>query len=296
MEWHENLFFDYLEVEKKLSANTLKAYKSDIAQFKAFCLLEGLQELDHVDQYIVRRWVMELVNQKLHANSVNRKVVAVNRFLGFLVKEGVLTQNAAQLVAKPKRPKRLAGFVEESTLEEVLNTEHYSSDFSGLRDQLCIILLYEAGLRISELMGLRHGSVDFNRGEIKVMGKGQKERSLPISNPTLQLLSKYVAMKGEHGYTTGSSDPLLITNKGNQLYAMFLNRLLKQKLGFVTNANKTNPHILRHSFATHLLNNGSDISAIKDLLGHSSLASTSVYTHNSIERLKKVYKNTHPRK
>lgn len=293
---HLKLFLNWLEYEKKYSPHTINSYGRDIHQFQEFLsAASGSVDYTDVRKSDAKSWIMSLMKDKYHERSVHRKIVSNNRFYTFLVSEGIVGINPFQDVAKPKVPKRLAGFLEESVLESVLDRNAYGTDFSGTRDFLCISFLYEAGLRVSELIGLGWSSVDTKKGEITVKGKGGKYRIIPISEKLVELVHQYNELKVA-AFGGAQTQALLLTNSGRKLYPMFITRLVKHHLSILANTSKKNPHLLRHSFATHLLNNGSDINAIKELLGHSSLASTAVYTHNSIGRLKQVYKNTHPRK
>lgn len=241
----------------------------------------------------IKSWLMDLMASGLAASSVNRKLVALSTFYNYQIREELLDSNPVDGVPRPKQPKRLAKFIDRTTVDKVFAPDQFSDDFYGLRQRLIMELLYATGIRVSELMGIRHADVDTSRSEIKVLGKGNKERHIPISSDLIGRIQVYASLKADLGLPF---DFLLVTDKGKQLYPMFVSRQVKDVLKGYANITKTNPHILRHTFATHLLNNGGDINAIKDLLGHASLASTSVYTHNSIERLKDVYKNTHPRK
>lgn len=293
---HLKLFLNWLEYEKKYSPHTLNSYRRDVCQFQEFLSAFG-DDVDHavVSKSDAKSWIMSLMKEKYHERSVHRKIVSNNRFYTFLISEGITDTNPFQGISKPKIPKRLAGFLEESVMSSVLDQGSYPRDFAGVRDFLCISLLYEAGLRISELIGLQVQSIDGDKNEITVKGKGGKYRIIPVSPNLLDTIRRY---QSGHAELFGANPEsfLLVTDKGRKLYPMFINRLVKKHLAILANTSKKNPHLLRHSFATHLLNNGSDINAIKELLGHSSLASTAVYTHNSIGRLKQVYKNTHPRK
>ncbi|MFY0675568.1 MAG: tyrosine-type recombinase/integrase [Bacteroidia bacterium] len=239
---------------------------------------------------------MSMLGEGKAESTVNRKLVTLSSFYNFAIKNSLVPTNPMDQINRPKQPKRLAGFIETRVVEKVLNSENFECSFKGQRDRLIVEMLYNTGVRVSELIGLSHGSVDVARKEIKVLGKGNKERYIPVGANVLDIISDYTNYKEHEGFDCSSSSSLLVTDKGQAIYRVFVSRRLDDVLKGYANVSRTNPHTLRHSFATHLLNNGSDINSIKELLGHSSLASTAVYTHNSIERLKDVYKKSHPRK
>ena len=292
-----NNFIDWLTLEKKYSKHTIVAYKQDLLQFQQYIAEQyEINSISTVDKRHVKSWTMFMMDSGLSTKSVNRKLVSLSSFFVFLQKEELIAVNPVDIVKRPKNRKRLASYIEQDTLSEILDDKYFKNTFASQRDRLIIELLYKLGLRISELSNIIHSDVSYARSEVSVIGKGNKQRSIPISIECISLIKSYIFLKQKEGLSTKSNDFLLTTNKGNKVYPMFLNRLIKKHLQGYSNVTKTNPHVLRHSFATHLLNNGSDINSIKELLGHASLSSTSVYTHNSIERLKEVYKKSHPRK
>jgi len=290
-------FLNWLTSEKKYSQHTIKSYKTDLESFKGY-LSEDYSGLPLIEasKVQIKSWVMTLLNSGYSAVTVNRKLVALSTFYKYAIREGCLDVNPVDLVSRPKKPKRLAKFIDESTTSKIFDVSQFDGDFDGQRSRLIMELLYSTGIRVSELLGIAHGDVDEKRAELKVLGKGNKERHIPISRSLISLIGSFSALKTSEGFTTGALDFLLVTDKGKQLYPVFVARKVKAVLQAYANISGTNPHILRHTFATHLLNNGSDITSIKELMGHSSLASTTVYTHNSIDRLKDVYKHSHPRK
>lgn len=244
----------------------------------------------------IKTWVMELLNSEYNPSTVNRKLVALSTYFNYCIKEDVVASNPVEQVSRPKKGKRLAQFIDESTTQQVFSKEQFSDDFEGLRSRLIMELLYATGIRVSELIGITHERLDAARGELKVLGKGNKERYIPVSEDLIDLVNRYLEGKRELGFKLNATSSLLVTDKDAQLYPMFVSRTVKSVLQLYSNISGSNPHVLRHTFATHLLNNGSDITSIKDLMGHASLASTTVYTHNTIDRLKKVHKDSHPRK
>ena len=304
---HLENFLQYLSIEKRYSEHTVLAYKHDIESF--FEYLKSSYELEDiaaVNTLMVRGWIVEMVEKGLQAKSVHRKISALKSFYKFLMKSGDVKTSPANGVVLPKLKKRLPTFVEESKMNQLLDqpaieiTEPVSKEdllrdlhadtFSGKRDKLILDLLYCTGMRLSELINLTLANVDLRDNAIRVLGKGRKERIIPISLSTSATIKEYLAYR-----ITSDENYLLLTDKGEQLYEQFVYRTVKKYLSQITTQEKKSPHVLRHSFATHMLNNGADLNAIKELLGHASLAATQVYTHNSIEKLKKVYNQAHPR-
>jgi integrase/recombinase XerC len=228
------------------------------------------------------------------AKSINRKISSLRSFYKFLQREGLVDKNPMAQVQAPKIPKRLPVIVEEAKLNTLLDDEAlFSSGFEGLRDRVVLELLYGTGIRLAELLGLKNSDIDDYNQQIKVLGKRNKERIIPLAKPLYALLKVYIDQKNELGFT--STDKLIVTDKGTAAYPQLIYRLVKQALGEVSTQDKKSPHILRHSFATALLNKGAELTAIKELLGHANLSATQVYTHNSIEKLKSIYKQAHPK-
>jgi len=288
-------FLQHIAFEKRLSAHTVTAYRSDLAQFAAF--LEKQPQSPTPEQASfkqIRAWAVSLVESGTVNRSVNRKLATLRSFFGFLVKRKSLVVNPMKRVIALKTPKNLPQFVEEKTLQVLFEEITFTDDFPGLRDRIVLELLYGTGVRLSELLGLRFENVDFYEQNILVMGKRSKERLIPIHRNLAQLLQTYQSLK-QQTFPNNTVEMLILTDKGEAAYPIMVQRLVKKYLSFVTSLKQKSPHVLRHTFATHLLNNGADLNAIKDLLGHSSLAATQVYTHNSIEKLKKIYKQAHPK-
>ncbi|NBB20196.1 tyrosine-type recombinase/integrase [Runella sp. CRIBMP] len=286
-------FLQHLTVEKRLSVHTLTAYKKDLEQFAEF--LEktyNLTELSQADFRMVRGWAVSLVEAELHHRSVNRKLATLRSFYGYLLRCKVITMNPMLRVSALKTDKPLPQFVEEKSLLLLFEEMEFGADFEGLRDRLILELLYGTGMRLAELLELKDGDINFYDLTLKVMGKRSKQRVIPIYKNLADLVKSYQALKNEQFPGT---NVLILTNKGEPAYAMLIQRIVKKYLSAVTSLQKRSPHVLRHTFATHLLNNGADLNSIKDLLGHSSLAATQVYTHNSIEKLKKIFKQSHPK-
>ena len=288
-------FLQHIAFEKRLSAHTVTAYRSDLAQFAAF--LETPPQSTTPEQATfkqIRAWAVSLVESGTANRSVNRKLATLRSFFGFLVKRKALVVNPMTRVLTLKTPKNLPQFVEEKTLQVLFDEVTFTEDFAGLRDRVVLELLYGTGVRLSELLGLRFKDVDFYEQNILVMGKRSKERLIPIHRNLAQLVQTYQTLK-QQTFPNQTFETLIVTDKGEAAYPIMVQRLVKKYLSVVTSLKQKSPHVLRHTFATHLLNNGADLNAIKDLLGHSSLAATQVYTHNSIEKLKKIYKQAHPK-
>lgn len=286
-------FLQHLRVEKRLSEHTLTAYKKDLEQFAEF--LEktyNLKELSQADFRMIRGWAVSLVEAELHHRSVNRKLATLRSFYGFLLRCKVISINPTQRVSALKTDKPLPQFVEEKSLLVLFDDMEFGTDFEGTRDRLILELLYGTGMRLAELLELKDNDINYYDLTLKVLGKRSKQRVIPIYKSLADQIKKYQILKNEH--FTGTNI-LILTNKGEPAYPVLIQRIVKKYLSAVTSLQKRSPHVLRHTFATHLLNNGADLNSIKDLLGHSSLAATQVYTHNSIEKLKKIFKQSHPK-
>lgn len=286
-------FLQHLAHEKRLSPHTLTAYRNDLVQFETF--LEKIYQLeaaDKADFRMIRSWAVSLVEADLHHRSVNRKLATLRSFYGYLLRCKVITANPMLRISALKTDKPLPQFVEEKSLQVLFEELSFGDDFESIRDRLIIELLYGTGMRLAELLALQDSALNFYDQTLKVLGKRNKERIIPIYKGLADLIKKYQSLKNE---TFPNSKTLILTNKGEPAYAVMIQRIVKKYLSAVTSLQKRSPHILRHTFATHLLNNGADLNSIKDLMGHSSLAATQIYTHNSIEKLKKIYKQAHPK-
>jgi integrase/recombinase XerC len=286
-------FFDYLSYEKKYSVHTLTSYKADLGQFFEFINPQNeVFPIDEVNYQQIRRWITSLMDAKISPKSINRKLSTLKSFFKFLQRQEVITVNPMSKITGPKVPKRLPVFVEEANMHELLDGVTFEDSLKGMTDRLMIDIFYQAGLRRSELANLREQDVDLANASLKVLGKRNKERIIPISLKLVRNLEGYFKVKKELNIT----NPMLLVNeKGNSLSQDYIYRTVKQLLSSVTTLQKKSPHVLRHTFATHLLNNGADINAVKDLLGHANLSATQIYTHNTIDKLKKSYKQAHPR-
>ncbi len=290
-------FLSHLQYEKRYSLNTLTAYRTDLNQFFEYISKEyDTTDITHVTHFYIRSWIVSLMDAKISPRSVNRKITALKSFFRFLLREKVLETNPMVKIQSPKVGKKLPAFIDEAKMQSLFTEIVFEEGFAGARDRVILELFYGTGMRLSELVNLKDNDISFSNQHIKVLGKRNKERIIPISGKLKDILKKYIAerndwlSKNESTYTV-----LFIDNRCNKVYPKFVYRLVKKYLAQVTTGDKKNPHVLRHTFATHMLNHGADINAVKELLGHSSLAATQVYTHNTIEKLKNIYKQAHPK-
>jgi len=290
-------FIQYIKFEKRYSPHTVSAYQSDLDQFILF-LNHPDQTITHpseVTHYQIRNWMVELMNQNLTARSINRKIATLRKYFKFLLQEGLITVNPTSKITAPKIPKHLPVVVEDARLTRMLDdNEVFSADFAGLRDKLVIEMLFGTGMRLSELLGVKEPDINVYEGTVKVLGKRNKQRIIPLNSELKLLLLKYSELKKSENFNNNSLT-LIVTNKGANAYPKLIYLIVQQYLSHISTQNKRSPHVLRHTFATSLLNNGADLNAIKELLGHANLSATQIYTHNSVERLKSIYKQAHPK-
>ena len=289
----QDTFLRFLKHGKRYSDLTISSYKNDLDQLSAY-LYETyeLEDLLVVEHDHLRSWVLELVKKKLSPSSVNRKIATTKSFYKFLLKNLYIEVSPAERLKNLKASKKLPETIKEKELSQLLDNTNFTDGFEGMRDLLILELLYGLGIRLSELIAIKEQDFNDFRKIIKIFGKGSKIRILPIPIPLLNLIRNYKSLKKQKGI---KNNFLIVTDNGNKLYPMFVQRKVKQYLGTVTTLDKRSPHILRHSYATHLLLRGADIHAIKDLLGHSSLLATQKYTQYSIEKLKKTFEQAHPK-
>ena len=291
---YQESFINYLKYEKRNSAHTVVAYRKDLDQFVQFCIvMVGEFDVNRVDTKFVRSWIVSLMEQQLSPRSVNRKVSTVKAFFRFLMKENVVDTNPAVNLPLPKIRKKLPNFVEEKNLHHLFDHGYFPDDFTGTRDKLILTLFYATGIRLAELLRLKETDFDTNNYLIKVFGKRQKERIIPYPREVNNLLFKYLDIRNDElGHFP---NVLLVTDKGKPVYEKLIYRVVKKNLEYVTSLEQKSPHVLRHSYATHLLNKGADLNAVKELLGHANLAATEIYTHTTFEKLHNIYKQAHPR-
>lgn len=293
-------FHSYLELEKNYSPHTVAAYTRDLRFFREF--VQDVYEFDPTDQTdldgvthrMIRSWMGEMMEKGISKRSVARKIASLNHWYKWLLKTDRIASNPARKVTVPKYEKKLPAFLKESSIEQLFNHVEYPDTFDGKRDRAMLEILYSCGLRRSELVGLEFVNISFGEGTLKVMGKGRKERVIPFGRPAAESLRAYMQVADNQGVNYKGVFFVKPTN-GKPLSPGKVNQIVDRYLKQACTLSKTSPHVLRHSFATHLLDNGADLNAIKELLGHTSLAATQVYVHNSIQKLKKVYQQAHPK-
>lgn len=288
-------FLRYLEFEKRYSKHTLNAYKTDLLQFEIYLQSQNYSGIDtEVSHFIIRSWLVSLIEAQLNTRSVNRKITTLKSFYKFLIRENLILKNPMAKVQSPKTAKRLPVFVDKIKMNALLENNAETHSFIDKRNNLIIELFYQTGIRVSELTSLSVTNTHSN--SIKVLGKRNKERIIPIMNSLSSTIENYLTERiiiiNDHKL---NHDLLLINKNGKPVTRFEVYKLIKEKLGTVTSLEKRSPHVLRHTFATHMLDNGADINAIKEILGHASLAATQVYTHNTIEKLKNIHKQAHPK-
>jgi integrase/recombinase XerC len=287
-------FLRYLRAEKRSSAHTVSSYGRDLEQFSIYLTqVYEVGEPGQVSSVMVRSWIVQLASSGISNRSIRRKLSALKSFYRYLQKHDKVTESPLAIVSSPKIPKRLPVFVEEGDMMRIPESSGFTRNFTGMRDELLVTLLYETGIRLSELTGLRDTDIDAGRQSLKVLGKRNKERIIPLGSEMMDFIKKYQYERDRE--LPYQESWLLLTDKGKKLYPRFVQRKVKYYLGEVSTLEKRSPHVIRHSFATHMLNNGADLNVIKELLGHSNLAATQVYTHNTIDKLKEVHRLTHPR-
>jgi integrase/recombinase XerC len=283
-------FIQYLSFEKRYSPHTIGAYEHDVQQFIDFADLTSIKDFQEVNSFLIRGWIVQLIDDGISNRSVNRKLASLRTYFKWLRKEGQITTNPLAKIQGPKNEKRLPVFVKESELESAKTSLLFSTDFNGVRDELMFELFYQTGIRLSELIGLKDS--DVSEQHIKVLGKRSKERLIPISNQLSQAIQLFRTMKKKMHI---DSLKLFTRENGLDLYPSLVYRKINTILATLTTSDKKSPHVLRHTFATHLLNRGTGLETLKDLLGHANLSATQVYTHNSFAQLTAVYAQAHPR-
>lgn len=282
-------FLNYLKFEKRYSDHTLVAYKTDLNQFISFILLEfEIENLKEVSHSIIRSWIANLLDSGISSRSVNRKITTLKSLFKFLLMEDFITENPTQKIVSPKNTKKLPIFLEESKMEYLFKEINFPETFEGERDKLILDVFYMTGIRLIELINLNVSDIDFQNSTLKVIGKRNKERIIPLPPILLDKLKKF-------SENNNINNTFFVNSEGVKLTPKKVYVIVNKYLSMVSSLEKKSPHVLRHTFATHMLNNGADINAIKEILGHSNLSATQVYTHNTIARLKSIYKQAHPR-
>ncbi len=286
-------FIAYIQSEKRYSPHTVIAYRNDIDQFFDYLYIQyQIDDIREVNHSMIRSWLVQMMENKISARSVNRKLTTLKTFYRFLIREGILEENPMRKIISPKTARRLPVFVEKDKMDILLDQVEFTEGFPGVRDRLILEMFYSTGMRLSELVNLKVSDIDFHKDTIKVLGKRNKERLIPFSKKLKGLIGNYIKCKEEQ---FGQTADLFLTNSGKKIYPKMVYLIVRRYLGEVTTLVKKSPHILRHTFATHLLNNGAELNAVKELLGHSNLSATQIYTHNTIEKLKTIYKQAHPK-
>ncbi|MCB9001488.1 MAG: tyrosine-type recombinase/integrase [Bacteroidales bacterium] len=287
-------FLKYLDIERGYSPHTILSYGEDVEQFLVFLHFSPTQEqLKLINHRQIRSWIASLVNSGISPRSVNRKLSSLRTFFKYLLKQGVVSTNPVNKVIAPKISKRLPEFVPDNDMAKFDYANLFPDTFEGVRDKLIIFMFYYTGMRLSELVGLQFDSLSIDTLSFRVTGKGNKERIIPIHPDLLPLISKYENVRNSEVNVQCSN--LFVTKTGKPVYPKLVYRVVHNYLSLITPLHKKSPHVLRHSFATHLLNNGAELNALKELLGHANLSATQVYTHNTFEKLKRNYKQAHPR-
>ncbi|MFT5668952.1 MAG: integrase/recombinase XerC [Vicingaceae bacterium] len=284
-------FLDYLQKNKRYSFHTITAYKTDLSQLQVYLQVRYEMGVELANSEILRSWVVDLLENGTQNKSVNRKISSIKSFYKYMLREGVIDKNPTDKLISPKVSKPLPNFIREKEMDNLLDSFAFEDSFKGVRDRLILELLYSSGIRLSELIGVKLSDLNFAQQTMKVLGKRNKERIVPLHREVIATINCYLEQRQQ----VKNDENLLLTDSGKKMYPKFVYRKVNYYLGQVTTASKKSPHVLRHTFATHMLNNGADLNTIKEILGHANLSATEVYTHNTIEKLKNIYKQAHPR-
>jgi integrase/recombinase XerC len=284
-------FIAYIRYEKRYSPHTITAYQSDLDQFLDYLLDQyQVRDFKNISHVMVRSWLVHLMEKGVAARSVNRKLTSLKAFFRFLIRQGEIETNPVSRISSPKTAKRLPVFIEKEKMSLVFSEVDFGEGYPGLRDRTIMELFYATGMRLSELVNLMESDIDFHNSCIRVTGKRNKERLIPFGDKMRGVLRMYLDGKRDYG-----DQHLFLTDRAQPIYPRMVQRIVVKTLGTVTTLGKKSPHTLRHTFATHMLDNGAELNAVKEILGHANLAATQVYTHNTIDKLKKVYKQAHPK-
>lgn len=297
-------FIDYIQYEKRYSPHTVLAYRKDIDQFFSFLKTQyNTTDIKEVTHPMIRSWLVSMIEEKISPRSVNRKLTTLKSFYKFMIKEGTISVNPMRKIISMKTPRKLPSYVEKDRMMNLFDTVDFGTGFPGVRNRMILELFYATGMRLSELINLKESDIDFHQSALKVLGKRNKERLIPFSNKFADLLKNYLREKTS--YLENAESPItsenqhdqwfIILNNGKKSYPRYVYSIVRKYLTQVTTSQKVSPHVLRHTFATHLLNNGAELNAVKELLGHANLSATQIYTHNTIEKLKTIYKQAHPK-
>jgi len=294
-------YIDYLRFEKRYSAHTILAYHTDLDDFTKFLSLQySIADLLQADHNLIRSWLISLIDNKISPRSINRKLSTLKSFYRYCQKQDLIKNSPMLKVVAPRTSKQLPVFLTHDNLDDLLGKVEFATDYQGCRDKMIITLFYATGIRRMELIQILTTDLDLDNGTLKVLGKRNKERIVPLGENVISQLQNYLVSRSEFltenklnfGNNTHS---LFVTSKGLPVYPRLVYTIVHKYLSLIASNSKLSPHVLRHTFATHMLDDGADLNAIKEILGHSSLAATQVYTHNTIEKLKSIYKQAHPR-
>jgi integrase/recombinase XerC len=289
------IFLDYLKFQKRYSQHTIISYQKDLTDFFDFIQTDyGNLFINEISTTLIRTWLANLKKDKIGSKSINRKISTLKSFFKYQLRKETISVSPMANIVSLKVSKRLPSFIEEKDMDTLFQHVEFPDTWEGKTDRLLLQIFYQTGMRLSELINLKEAQIDKGYSNLKVLGKRNKERIIPINNLLLYPILEYIKSKRDN-VEVFDTEYLLISEKGKKLQPKYVYNKVKQYLGYVTTNERKSPHILRHSFATHLTNNGADINAVKELLGHSSLAATQIYTHNSIEKLKEIYKKAHPK-
>lgn len=290
----QNEFINYISYEKRYSHHTIHAYQKDLNQFSTYLIEQyQLNDVTKAGHQHIRSWLVYLIEEGISTRSVLRKLSTLKSFYKYLLRNGRIDLNPTLVVVPPKTPSRNPEFIDEENMNDLFEKVDFSNDFSGVRDKLILEVFYATGIRLSELIEIQETDVSFHNNTLKVLGKRNKERIIPFTKRMKEQLLIYLQMKNKNGFE--AEKRLFVTDRGEKMYPRMVYRIVNKYLGLVTTLTKKSPHILRHTFATHMLNRGADLNAIKEFLGHANLAATQIYTHNTVEKLKKIYQQAHPR-
>ncbi|MBS3806488.1 MAG: tyrosine-type recombinase/integrase [Bacteroidales bacterium] len=288
-------FLKYLQYEKRYSDHTIRAYRNDLKQF--FSYLEenhSSRDVQSITEDKVRAWIVNCLHNNISERTINRKISTLKTYFKYLMRMGYIHYDPMVKVYTPKVGRRIPYFVDESHMNLLTDHRLFDKDFYGFRDQVIVEMLYQTGMRLSELIRIEDRDIHFGSQQIRIIGKRNKERIIPLTAPLVEMIRQYMARRDEK-FLRRAPGFLLVTNKGKKLYEKFVYRTVKKYLSFVTTLEKRSPHVLRHTFATHMLNHGADLNAIKEILGHANLSATQIYTHSTFEKLRAIYKQAHPR-
>ena len=286
-------FCDYITHQKRYSPHTIAAYKKDLEQFNHFLVSDfQIDSFSAVNSSIIRSWIVHLIENSISTRSINRKISTLKSFYKYLLQNKEVEKNPLLKLVTPKTSKRLPVFIGENEISNLFNEIEYKTDYEGIRDKLMLEFLYATGIRLIELVNLKTDSIDNSNSTIKVLGKRNKERIIPFGTKLKVEISNYLTGRQSLGV---SNTYLFLTKNGKKIYPKLVYRVVNYYLSLVTTASKKSPHVLRHTFATHMLNNGADLNSIKEILGHANLSATQIYTHNTIEKLKNIHKQAHPK-